>query len=334
MSNDLYDALGVSKDADASDIKKAYRKLALAYHPDRNPDDSEAEARFKEVSAAFEVLGDEDKRKLYDEFGLEGLRAGFDPNAARAFKNYQAGGGTRGFTGAYSAGSAFYEDIIGSIFKGAFRGGHTAGPGAGPGAVRFAQTDFGDDPFSSLYGGRLNPNGADITATMTLDFDTAIQGGERTFMHHGKEHRINIPSGARDGDTLRIKGKGEPAPQNIIGAAPGDLRIRLSVQPHPVIERDGLDLIQHVVITMPDSILGTELKIDTPQGSVIVTVKPGTASGTTLRLSKRGVKRGSSTGNFLIKIDIAPPNLLNDHIKQLAEQLRAGYSDTTAENPQ
>ncbi len=328
MNDDLYEILGVSRDADTAEIKKAYREKARKYHPDVNPDDPESEEKFKKASAAFEVLGNEKKREIYDEFGLDGLREGFDPEEARKYKQWQqasgaGGGGFGGFGGGggrrrtYRGGGASgadFEDIFGDIF-----GGGTQSPfGGGQG-------------FGGGFGGVQTPvKGRDISASLELDFVRAIEGGEMQLALQGRSKplKVRVPAGVRDGERLRLKGKGGPAPQTPQGQGePGDLFLEISVGSHPRVRRKGLNLYMDVPITMPEAIEGTTINVPTPWGEYSVSVPEGVNSGAKLRLKGQGVHRGDDEGDFYVVIQINAPDRIDDSVRQALDDLADGYED-------
>lgn len=318
MENDLYNILGVSRDADTAEIKKAYREMARKYHPDVNPDDPEAEEKFKKASAAFEVLGNPEKREIYDEFGLEGLREGFDPEQARKYKQWQqagagAGGGFGGGGGrrVYRGGSgASFQDLFGEIFGG--------------------RSHFDTSEFTDFGGFQAPMKGRDVTASLDLDFVRAIEGGEMQLSIHGqsKPLKVRVPPGVRDGERLRLKGKGGPAPQTPHGKGePGDLFLEINVQSHPRVRREGLDLYMDVPITIPESIEGTRINVPTPWGEYAVTVPEGVNSGSKLRLKGQGVRRGDDQGDFYVVLQINAPDRIDESVRQALEPIADAYDE-------
>ncbi len=314
MERDLYDILGVSRDADTAEIKKAYRKLARKYHPDVNPDDADAEERFKKVSTAFEVLGDAEKRKLYDEFGLDGLREGFDAEQARKYKQWQGAGGA-GFGGGRryyrsSGGGADFQDIFGDIFGG---GG------------RFKTSGFGD---VGGFQSQAPVKGRDVSASLELDFLQAIEGGEMELGLQGRSLKVRVPPGVRDGERLRLKGKGGAAPQTPYGKGqPGDLFLEISVKPHEFVRREGLDLYLDVPVSIPEAVEGTQINVPTPWGDYKVTVPEGVHSGAKLRLKGQGVRRGKKRGNFYVVIQIRTPDRIDEKVLEAVRQLDDAYEE-------
>jgi len=301
MKRDLYDILGVSKSADAAAIKKAYRKLARENHPDVNPGDAAAEERFKRISAAFDVLSDPKKRKLYDEFGYDGLREGFDAKRARA--------GRRSAGAGYQGGASF-EDIFGNMFAG--------GGGAG-----FGGPDFGD--FVGGYG--MPVKGRDKSVSVTLDFMKALMGTEVRLAQGERTFTVRVPEGVEDGERVRIKGKGSPAPRTRQGQGqPGDLFLDIAVRPHPKLRREGLDLYLDVPVTIPEAVCGASVSVPTPWGEFTVKVPEGVSSGAKLRLKEQGVRRGKARGNFYVIVQVHTPDRIDDAVREAAKSLADSYT--------
>lgn len=277
MAKDLYRDLGVARGASQEEIKKAYRKLASQYHPDRNPDDAAAEERFKAVNAAHQVLGDQKKRALYDEFGEVALREGFDAEAARAYGRGSFGGGRSG--GGFS-----FDDILGNgnisdIFGDMFRGGGRAPRRATP--------------------------GRDVAAEVEVDLAAAIAGTEvRLRLQAGREVTVRIPPGAADGDKVRVAGQGLPG---ALGGPPGDLLISVRVRPHPHFEREGLDLRLDLRLTPREAFDGAKVPVPTPDGEVTLKVPAGTQSGGRTRLRGKGVKRQGKVGDLYVRFLVMLP---------------------------
>lgn len=318
--DDFYNILGVSRDADDQTIKKAYRKIARDNHPDLNPDDPEAEERFKRASVAFEVLSNPDKRKLYDEFGAASLREGFDPDQARQYQKWQSasgfgGGGGGGQRVYWSGGSdADFQNIFGNIFGG---------------RSPFDTSDYTD--FGGFYTGPLK--GQDVEAALTLDFLTAVQGGELNLRVGTRDIKVRIPAGADDGDKLRLKGKGDPAPPGAPkGTKPGDLLLTIHVKPHALLRREGLNLYLDVPVTVAEAVSGARVPVPTPHGDYVVTIPAGVHSGAKLRLKGKGVHRGKQRGDFYAVVQIHTPDRASDDVVEAAEKLNEGYSKPPREN--
>ncbi len=277
---DLYSVLGLKRDASDDEIRRAYRKLAKELHPDRNPGDAKAEERFKEVSKAYEILGDKDKRPAYDrgeidEEGRERFQQGFGFG--------QGGPGQGGFGGARGFGDGF-----GGGGRRGFRYQTRTGPG-GP-------TDFGgfEDILNTVFGGGRGGFGfeagpaasADTRYEISLDFLDAVRGGkQRLTLADGDTVDVNIPAGIEDGQTLRLKGR---------GAGGGDALLTVKVRPHPRFKRDGNDIHVDVEVPLAVAVGGGKVPVPTIDGDVALNVPAGTNSGRTLRLKGRGVRHGKS----------------------------------------
>jgi curved DNA-binding protein len=292
MAKDLYAVLGVPKTADEETIKKAFRKLAMKYHPDKNPGKAN-EARFKEVNQAQEVLSDPKKRALYDEFGEESLSQNFDAERARVVRQYGGGGGRGGRPGGGGQ-TVDIQDIFG--------GGGPAGGG-----------DFGDilgDLFNRSGGGRGQraprpSRGQDIEAEVTIEFASAVKGATLELTIGSTTVPVRIPAGANEGSRLRIPGQGSPG---AFGGPPGDLRITVHVNPHPLFKREDDDLHLDLPITIAEAYRGEKVKIPTPDGDVTLKVPPRTQSGNMTRLRGKGVARkGKEAGDLYVRFLVHVP---------------------------
>jgi DnaJ-class molecular chaperone len=300
---DPYDVLGVSKNASAAEIKSAFRRQAKKLHPDANKHDPKAATRFAELNAAYEILGEEDKRKAFDRGeidaegkprfqGFDGFGAGRGPRGGFGqgghFETFawgtdgfgrsggRAGGGFRGFGG--------FEDILKEAFGGAVRG---ARPGGG--------FQFEDD----LVGA-----GQDITATLTITLPEAAKGTKkRVQLPTGKEVEVKIPAGLNDGQTIRLKGQGSAGS----GARVGDLLIAVSVAPHPLFAREGADLRLELPITLYEAVLGAKVRVPTLDGAVELAIPAGTNAGRTFRLKGKGFPAKDGTGDLLAAVRIMLP---------------------------
>lgn len=309
---DFYSVLGVPRDADASTIKKAYRKLARDLHPDKNPGNKTAETKFKAVNRAYEALGDEKKRKLYDEFGEDALREGFDAEKARAYKEWQgrAGGGRNGYTSVNFGGGGGPVNLE-DLFGGGFGGG-----GA----------DIGD-LFGRARRQRGPIKGQDYEQELTIDFDSAVRGTTLQMRTPGATEAttVRIPPGADEGSRVRIPGHGGPSPN---GGPPGDLVLVLHVRPHELFERDGDDLHLEVPITVSEAIKGAKVKIPTFDGPVAIKVPEGTQSGTKLRVRGKGIARkGKDPGDLYVRFMIHVPTSIGPEIARLADELAKHEKD-------
>ena len=300
---DLYEVLGVARDADVDAIRKAYRKLARKNHPDLNPGDKAAEERFKEISRAWEVLEDPARRRNYDEFGEISLEAGFDAEKARqareAFGSRFGTGarpGAEGFGEEYEFGDL--DDLMGRFFGGG------GGRGARAGGIRM--------------------RGPDLEASLELDFFDAMRGGEHRLTLGGPSGSetitVRIPPGVDTGGRLRIPGKGAPG----IGGGPqGDLSVVLTVRPHRVFRREGRDLTFDLPISVVEAIRGAKVEVPTLDGRATLTVPAGTDSGTRLRLRGKGVPnpRGGAAGDLFARVQIRVPRGLDDGAKEALDAL-------------
>ncbi len=285
---DYYKVLGVERSATQDQIKKAYRKLAVKYHPDKNPGDKAAEEKFKEISEAYQVLGNEDSRKKYDELGAN-------------WKQYEdMGYGGQGFQG---FGGQGFEGFGGSGFS-----------------------DFFDMFFGGFGGGRGRTRtramkGQDLTATIDMTLREAYAGSQRMFNIGGDTIKISIKPGVKDGQTLRVKGKGHPG---VNGGENGDLLMKINVLQDPVYQRDGDDLIRTVNIDVYTAILGGKIEIDTLKGNVSVPIKPQTQNNSMLRLKGLGMPHYGKEGNgsLLLKVQLMLPNHFSDKELELIKQAK------------
>lgn len=306
-----YEVLGVGEDADADAIKKAYRKLAREHHPDRNPDDPEAEERFKEIQAANEVLSDPEKREAYD----------------RRRRNPFGDVFGEGATGFGVNGGQFYQTADGTYVRFDQRGG---GREAGP------ESPFGDvgDFFSRVFSGerrsaagpqprgRARPGAGrppeDLETRMRISFDQALRGGKTEVkLPDGERVRLKIPEGVRSGFKIRLRGRGKPMP----GGRRGDLYVTFEVGDHPRFRREGDDLSITEEVNALAATLGTTRQVVNAYGRQLkLTVPPGTQPGETLRLREQGVRTKNGAGDLYVRIDVTVPQDLSDVQR---EKLRA-----------
>ena len=292
---DYYEILGVSKSASDDEIKKAYRKLAVKYHPDKNPGDKEAEAKFKEINEAHDVLSDKQKRARYDQFGHAGVGGAGNPFGGGAAGNPFAGGNFnfngQTFNFDFGNGGAF-DDILGSIFG-------FGGPGA-----------------------RRPRRGADYQTSVTLTFEEAIFGTTKKVSVNGDDLKVKIPAGIDDGMSIRLRGKGGPAPEG--GTEPGDLYVRVRVKSHKHLTREGAIILSEEKISMVDAALGCEIDVETVDGSITMKVPAGTQSGTPFKLSGHGVpfRSDGDRGPHIVTIIVETPKNLSKRQKELLEEFR------------
>lgn len=292
MARDPYQELGVARTASADEVRKAFRKLAKANHPDTNPGNKPAEERFKQVSAAFDIIGDVEKRKKFD----AGLIDADGREMAQGFPGggpWGGGPGAGGFGGAQGGRGGFrtqgfegadFGDILGEMFGGArgARGGGGAGGGFGGGSQR----------------------GADVRAKLEVDLVDAILGGkQRIAFSDGRTIDVSIPKGAQDGQTMRLKGQGSPG-----RTAPGDAFIEIALRPHPIYRREGEVLVMDLPVTLYDAVLGGKVEAPTPEGPVTLTVPKAANTGTRLRLKGRGlVDAQGRRGDLFARLVVALP---------------------------
>ena len=311
MADDLYAVLGVPKDADSATIKKAYRKLARDLHPDKNPGNKASETRFKAVNHAYDVLHDDRKRKLYDEFGEDALREGFDATKARAYNQWKSrpsgSGGFRGGPGGFPGGAVNLEDLFG----GAVPGGNVGGGDA--------------DPFADLFGRssrRRGPTkGRDYEQELTVDFESAVRGTSLSIRNPSSPEpvTVRIPPGAAEGSRVRIAGQGAESPN---GGPNGDLILVIHVEPHRLFAREGDDLHIDVPITVSEAIKGAKVKVPTFDGPVAIKVPPGTQSGTKLRVRGKGVARkGRDTGDLYVRFMVHVPTGESPELSRAADEI-------------
>lgn len=301
LANDPYSELGVARSASADELRKAFRKLAKQYHPDANPGDKSAEEKFKRVSAAFDIVGDPDKRKKFD----AGL---IDADGRETMRGFSGGPGSPG------AGRNPFEN-----------GGPFRQQGAG---AQFEGVNL-DEIFGDIFGGRTGrggggfrpppPKGADVRGKIDISLEDAIAGTKkRLAFSDGRTIEVAIPKGASDGQALRLKGQGMGGP----GGA-GDALIDVSIRPHPIYRREGDNLVMEVPISVPDAVLGGKVTVPTPDGNVALTVPKNASSGQTLRLKGRGMPKGKNArGDLLARLMIMLPDAPDPELEAFAETWR------------
>jgi molecular chaperone DnaJ len=339
-AKDLYSVLGVERGASTDDIRKAYRKLARKLHPDVNPGDKQAEERFKDVTFANDVLSDAEKRKLYDEFGDEGLQAGFDPARAREFKRWQESG--RGFSFEGDNGGSFdfgsfrvrrgesggFSDILNDIFGQGARA-TAEEPEAGRDLEHRIEVDLLDAlrgitmpvtvrrpvPCATCHGtGRVGRK-----ACTTCGGTGSVEKRERL--------QVKIPPGVADGARVRVSGKGGSGRG---GGSTGDLYFIVKVRPHPRIQREGKDLTLEVPVTVSEAVLGATITVPTPQGPIKLKVPPGSQGGQRLRVPGRGSPdpKGGPPGDLYVRLMVqVPKNGERDDLRDALAKLEKAYGE-------
>ncbi|MGH7999046.1 MAG: DnaJ C-terminal domain-containing protein [Brasilonema sp.] len=307
---DYYATLGVSKTATPEEIKQAFRKLARKYHPDVNPNNKQAEARFKEVNEAYEVLSDSDKRKKYDQFGQ------YWKQAADGFPS-GAGVDMGGFDfSQYGSFDEFINELLGRFASGSPRGGQktyrTATAGAG-GFSGFNDFNFQDVGTASAT--------QDSEAAIALTFSEAFNGVQKHLNLGNEVIDVRIPAGAKSGSRLRVRGKGPLSPFN---QQRGDLYLKVELQPHALFQFDGDHLVCEIPITPDEAVLGASVEVPTPDGSVTVKLPAGVRSGQSLRLRGKGwpQPRGGR-GDQLVKVAIVPPKDISQQEREYYEKIRS-----------
>ncbi|GAA1822939.1 DnaJ C-terminal domain-containing protein [Nesterenkonia flava] len=302
IDKDFYQVLGVSKDANAEEIKKAYRKLARQYHPDKNPGDEAAEQKFKDISEAHSVLSDPEQREQYD--------------AIRAM-----GSGARFSAGGPGSGGGF-EDLFGGLFNRGAPG--TAGGRFGGGGPDFSDVFGGmGDRFGSRFGGPP-AKGADRTAKTTISFRGAVRGTTVKLREaNGSVIDVRIPAGVKDGQKVRVKGKGQQGP-----GGPGDLLVEVAVTPHSFYEREGDNIRIHLPVSFDEAVLGATVEVPTIHGEKVrIKVPAGTSSGRTLRLKGHGIRRKSAQGDMLVVVDVVVPKDLTEEALEAVRAYAAATQD-------
>jgi curved DNA-binding protein len=295
---DLYQVLGVARDATEDQIRKAYRRLARLHHPDVNPNDKSAEDRFKEVSFAYDVLSDPEKRRRYDEFGMQGLEPGFDPEQARAWRRWSEGA-QRSPGHAGTEEEIDLDELLGRL----------GGLGG----------------FARGFAGRPS-RGRDVHAEVSVDLLDAVLGREVRLQVPGRGAlRVRIPAGADDGTRVRLAGQGEPGGS---GTPPGDLYLTLHLRPHPFYRRDGDDLSLDLPVTLPELVLGASVEVPTPDGTATVRVPPHSRPGQRLRLRGKGVPRRGSAGrgDLYVRLAVDLPEDRDGELEALAEKMEPLYA--------
>lgn len=310
---DYYSLLDVQRGASPEEIKKAYRKLAIKYHPDKNPGDKKAEDHFKEITEAYEVLSDPKKKEMYDQFGFAG-----------AGSNYQnAGGPFGGFGGGFQNAGGFqqgedFQDIFGDMFGDIFGGARGGGyQGAGQRSRR----------------GPIK--GSDLRYSLKISFEESAMGAEKTISflrsRNGRDEsarlQVKVPAGVKEGQRLKLANEGDGSPQ---GGPNGDLYVVISINEHELFKREEDDVLIDVPVSYVDAILGSEVEVPTLTGRVALKIAPGTSSGQVLRLKGKGFPKsgGFGSGDMKVRIWVDTPNNLNPRQRELILELAKAGIET------
>lgn len=305
MNKNLYDVLGVSKTATEAEIKSAYRKLARKYHPDLNKDDKNAADKFKEISNAYDIIGNAEKRQKYDnnEIDADGKPTGFGAGF----------GGGSGYGGSY-------QSYGGNPFSGFKSGGFNGAQGG----FDFSSI-FGDDIFSQFGGAQggfgqraAAKRGQDISYNMRIDFLDAAKGVEKQVNLNGKTINVKIPAGMQSGQTMRLKGLGNVG---LNGGENGDVLITINVAEHPYFKCDGLNILVDLPISVKEAVSGAKITVPTINGKVAVTVPPYSSSGEKLRLKGQGIKAKNGLGDEIVNLQIVLPKAKSDDLTKMAEKM-------------
>lgn len=298
-SRDYYEILGVSKNASDEEVKRAYRKLAMKYHPDKNPNKKEAEERFKEINEAYAVLSDREKRRQYDAFGAEGFRQRFTQEDI-----------FRGFD---------FDEILSGLFGGRGRRETRFG---GRGGFDFGDFFAGQGAYQNFN--RMAQRGEDIVYHLSISLEDAAYGGEKRVSYRKnakvEEVSVRIPKGIETGKKLRLVGKGMEGKR---GGPPGDLYLQISVREHPIFTREADDLVVEKEISFSEAVLGTTVEVPTLDGKKRVKIPPGTQSHTKMRLKGLGLPhfQREGTGDELVKVIVKVPKKVTEKGKKLIEEL-------------
>ncbi|HVW72064.1 MAG TPA: J domain-containing protein [Rhizomicrobium sp.] len=311
---DPYEVLGVAKTASEAEIKKAFRTLAKKHHPDKHAGDDAAQKRFQEISGAYDILGDKEKRAQYDAgaIGPDGNPRGFDPRAGGFRQGHPFGSGYGGFGGGGGPGAREFH--------------FSFDDGATGGAAGF------EDIFADLMGGRARggrqsrqARGEDFTAAVTVSFEEAATGGtRRVVLQNGEQIDVKIPLGVKDGQTIRVKGRGGAGRG---GGANGDILLTISVAPHPSMTRDGNDIRMDLPVTLKEAVLGGKVPVPTLTGTVSLSVPPNSNTGTILRLKGKGIAAhgGSAAGDLYVRLEVSLPDHPDAALRSFVSGWTADY---------
>jgi DnaJ-class molecular chaperone len=304
---DPYEILGVAKTASEAEIKKAFRALAKKHHPDKHAGDAAAKKRFQEISGAYDILGDKDKRAQFDQgaIGPDGNPRGFDPRAGGGFRQGNpfggggAGPGGRDFHFSFDdnpGGAAGFEDIFADLMGGGRR---------------------------ARGGARAAAKGEDFSAAVTVSFAEGAGGGtRRVVLQNGEQIDVKIPAGVKDGQTIRVKGRGGAGRS---GGPSGDILLTVSVATHPWMTRDGNDIRMDLPVTLKEAVLGAKVPVPTLTGTVSLSVPPNSNTGTMLRLKGKGIAAQSGAGDLYVRLIISLPDRPDESLRAFLEGWPGDY---------
>lgn len=343
MAKDFYKTLGVARDADEKAIKSAYRKLAREYHPDVNPNNPGAEAKFKEISEAFQVLSDADKRKLYDQWGEDfdkippGYTGGPGPSTGGGYGGGYPAGGQGGFGGSGFGGGIDMEELLRQAQQAQAGRGGQGGVGGNQGE--------GGNLFNELFGNfrsgaRRGPQkGGDVEQPIDISFAESVRGTQRRLnliirTDDGREEKrdvtVRIPAGVSSDTRVKVSGKGASSAN---GGPNGDMYLKVNVRSDPFWKRDGNNLKIEVPVSFAEATLGAQIPVPTMDGTVTLKIPAGTQSGQTFRLSGRGIQaKSGGAGDELVTVKVAVPKDLSERETELIEELRALRPDDVRSN--
>jgi DnaJ-class molecular chaperone len=320
---DPYDVLGVQKNASPAAIKSAFRRLAKKLHPDANKNDQKAATKFAELNAAYEILGDEDKRKAFD-------RGEIDAEGKPRFQGFGAGGGPGGF-GGFGGEDSHFESFTwgpGGFQRSGGRGGGSRGGGAGGGGI--------EDILKEMFGGAAAgagrraqfetedfggpAQGRDVTGAVSITLPEVATGtSRRVHLPTGKEIEVKIPAGLADGQTIRLKGQGMPGPRGVAG----DALITVTIAEHPLFKREGANLRLELPVTLYEAVLGGKVRVPTLDGAVEIAIPPGSSSGRTLRVKGKGLLSKDGAGDLYAMVRIVLPDGSDPELEELMKKWRS-----------
>lgn len=298
MSEDLYQVLGIARDASADDIKRRYRQLAKELHPDLNPDKPDVVERFKRITAAYDLLKDPEQRARYDRGEIDA--SGQERPQQRTYRDFQEEPGATRF---YTREGFASDDELQSFFEDLFGGGAQAG---------------------AARGFRMQARGADVSYTLPVDFVTAARGGRTRVAVDGRTIDVTIPPGVRDRQMLRLKGQGAPGFE---GGPPGDAYVEIAIRPHPLFERRDTDVHIELPVSLGEAVLGGRIEVPTVDGPVAMTVPKGSNTGTTLRLRGKGIPHGTggSRGDQYVRLKVVLPKTTDPDLETFVREWSAQH---------